>query len=50
VPVTTPHRFFLPQIDGIGVEKSKETYYEVLQDSSINWYENAIVVKSYVQG
>lgn len=22
------------------VEKSKETYYEVLQDSSINWYEN----------
>lgn len=23
------------------VEKSKETYYEVLQDSSINWHENA---------
>ena len=22
------------------VEKSKETYYEVLQDSSINWHEN----------
>ncbi len=22
------------------VEKSKETYYEVLQDSSINWHKN----------
>ena len=30
------------------VEKSKETYYEVLQDSSINWHENENDYKPFV--
>lgn len=30
------------------IEKSKETYYEVLQDSSINWHENENNYKPFV--
>ncbi len=30
------------------IEESKETYYEVLQDSSINWHENANDYKPFV--
>lgn len=30
------------------IEESKETYYEVLQDSSINWHENENDYKPYV--
>lgn len=30
------------------IEESKETYYEVLQDSSINWYENENDYKPFV--